>query len=314
MENTEIMMATDAKMLESVLVDGDLSRLTPAQRLDYYRQVCQSCGLNPLTRPFDYIRLNGKLTLYARKDATDQLRKIHGVSIEDIDIQETEKLFRVKVKGHDKTGRSDCEVGVVSKTDMQGNLANIEMKAVTKAKRRFTLSICGLGWLDESELESIPANVAQTVVVDDNGVIMGEIEARIENKAVQNQKPINNTPAQKNAVEAQENAFDEVGYLRDWKHRVKVDGTEMPLIKTDLATASETVTSKGKLFAELTVQQLSILWNIYTKRMKNPENSDEVRDDALMKLSAINTILTAKASAQAELEAQPDPFINKGAE
>ena len=30
------------------------------------------------------------------------------------------------------------------------------MKAETKAKRRVTLSICGMGWLDESEIESIP--------------------------------------------------------------------------------------------------------------------------------------------------------------
>jgi hypothetical protein len=33
--------------------------------------------------------------------------------------------------------------------------ANLIMKAVTKAKRRVTLSICGLGFLDESEVESI---------------------------------------------------------------------------------------------------------------------------------------------------------------
>jgi hypothetical protein len=30
------------------------------------------------------------------------------------------------------------------------------MKAVTKAKRRVTLSICGLGMLDETEVETIP--------------------------------------------------------------------------------------------------------------------------------------------------------------
>ncbi len=30
------------------------------------------------------------------------------------------------------------------------------MRAITKAKRRATLSICGLGLLDESELDGIP--------------------------------------------------------------------------------------------------------------------------------------------------------------
>jgi len=35
-------------------------------------------------------------------------------------------------------------------------LANALMKCETKAKRRVTLSLAGLGWLDETELETIP--------------------------------------------------------------------------------------------------------------------------------------------------------------
>ena len=35
--------------------------------------------------------------------------------------------------------------------------ANAILKAVTKAKRRATLSICGLGWLDESEVADYSA-------------------------------------------------------------------------------------------------------------------------------------------------------------
>lgn len=145
----------DAQIMESVLLGGDLSKLTPEQRVSYYRHVCESVGLNPLTKPFDYMTLNGKLTLYAKKDATDQLRKINNVSIDDVEIVENETQFLVKVKGHDQTGRADVEIGVVAKKDMQGNLGNVQMKAVTKAKRRLTLSLCGLGWLDETEVETI---------------------------------------------------------------------------------------------------------------------------------------------------------------
>ena len=71
-----------ADAVEQVVIAGDLSKLTPEQRVTYYHQVCQSTGLNPLTRPFDYIVLNGKLTLYARRDAADQLRKRHAISIQ----------------------------------------------------------------------------------------------------------------------------------------------------------------------------------------------------------------------------------------
>ena len=38
------------------------------------------------------------------------------------------------------------------------------MKAETKAKRRVTLSICGLGMLDETEVETVPQPLSVTAV------------------------------------------------------------------------------------------------------------------------------------------------------
>lgn len=147
-----------ATALEQVLLNGDLSQLTAEQRIQYYKATCESLGLNPLTKPFDYIKLNNKLTLYAKKDATDQLRKLRGVSIDKPDIQQIDNLIIVTVMAVDKDGRKDSDIGVVGKGDMGGNIGNALMKAVTKAKRRVTLSICGLGILDETEVEveSIP--------------------------------------------------------------------------------------------------------------------------------------------------------------
>jgi hypothetical protein len=145
-----------SETLEQVLLTGDLKNLKPDERIMYYKQTCESLGLNPLTKPFEYITLNGKLTLYARKDATDQLRKVNGVSIEKPDIQQIDDLIIVTVAATDANGRSDSDIGVVKKNDMGGNVANALMKAVTKAKRRVTLSICGLGMLDETEVETIP--------------------------------------------------------------------------------------------------------------------------------------------------------------
>jgi len=147
----------DHTTIEQVLVMGDLARLTPEQRNIYYKQVCESCGLNPLTRPFEFITLNGKLTLYARKDCTDQLRKIHTVSVRIIDRSVMDDLMVVTAEATDKTGRCDSSIGAVSIANLRGEAkANALMKAETKARRRVTLSICGLGFTDESELESIP--------------------------------------------------------------------------------------------------------------------------------------------------------------
>jgi hypothetical protein len=164
-----------SESLEKVLLTGDLSQLSAADRILYYRQTCESLGLNPLTKPFEYIKLNGKLTLYARKDATDQLRKLHAVSIAAPDIQQIDNLIIVTVVATDRDGRTDSDIGVVGKGDMGGNVGNALMKAVTKAKRRVTLSICGLGMLDETEVETIPT--AQIV------------PAEIEPHAIENEAP-----------------------------------------------------------------------------------------------------------------------------
>lgn len=149
-----------------VLVSGNLSVLTPAERLDYYHRVCESLNLNPLTKPLEFIVLNGKLTLYALKGAADQLRQQRGVNIVIEDQRQVGDLYMVTVTAVDSTGRRDSDMGVVSTTNLSGeNLANAILKAITKAKRRVTLSICGLGMLDETEVEDIPASAKRQPVI-----------------------------------------------------------------------------------------------------------------------------------------------------
>ncbi|MBE3576913.1 MAG: hypothetical protein IMX00_04410 [Limnochordales bacterium] len=159
----------DSKMaiLEKVVMEGDLSKLTPAERVLYYRRVCESLGLNPLTRPFDYIWLNGKLVLYARKDAAEQLRVSRGISIVKLDRQIEHDLCIITAYGRDMKGREDIATGAVYIGGLKGEaLANAIMKAETKAKRRLTLSLAGLGWMDETEVESIPEAVRAQVDPD----------------------------------------------------------------------------------------------------------------------------------------------------
>ncbi|HJY46679.1 MAG TPA: hypothetical protein VJ301_18845 [Propionibacteriaceae bacterium] len=148
---------TGSELLERVVIGGDLSKLAAPDRLRYYREVCASTGLNPLTKPFEYIHLNGKLTLYARRDATDQLRKLHGVSIQIIAREQHGDVYAVVSRATGKDGRTDEAIGAVATAGLKGEmLANALMKAETKSKRRVTLSICGLGMLDETEVETIP--------------------------------------------------------------------------------------------------------------------------------------------------------------
>lgn len=155
-----------AGTVEDVLIRGNLADLRPEQRTEYYMRVCNSIGLNPLTRPFEYLTLNGKLTLYARRDCADQLRKINGISIEIVSQDRGGDLLTIHVRAKDKDGRMDEDLGVVSlPATLKGEAAaNAILKAVTKAKRRVTLSISGLGFLDETEVADIPQSAKQPVV------------------------------------------------------------------------------------------------------------------------------------------------------
>jgi hypothetical protein len=190
---------------ELALINNDLSKLTKEERSVFYNQTCESLGLNPLTQPFGYIEFRGgKLSLYAKKDCTDQLRKIHGVSIEISSKETINDNFVVMAKAKDASGRYDEDMGSVSIKGLSGeNLGNAMMKAITKAKRRVTLSICGLGILDESEAET----VRDARIVNENKLPPAEepkketTEQQFESKTQPEQpveKPIvNHAPASK---------------------------------------------------------------------------------------------------------------------
>ncbi len=149
-------LPTQIEAFEKALITGDLSKLSEEQRLSYYKKTCESLGLNQLTKPFDYINLNGKLVLYCTKSATEQLRTIHKVSLNITARDKFDDVYVVTARAKTPDGREDEATGAVNIARLQGDaLANAFMKAETKAKRRVTLSICGLGMLDETEIETI---------------------------------------------------------------------------------------------------------------------------------------------------------------
>jgi len=159
-----------AKGLESKLIQGDLAKLTPEQRTQYYMKVCQSLGLNPLTQPFAYITLNGRLKLYALRECTEQLRRLRGVSVTGLQHSEANGLYVVTANAKGGDGRTDASTGAVTIDGLKGDArANAVMKAETKAKRRVTLSICGLGMLDESEAHDISGAAVEAAVLPADG-------------------------------------------------------------------------------------------------------------------------------------------------
>jgi hypothetical protein len=150
---------TTSRVVESLVLRGDISALTQEERARYYVQLCDSLGLSPAALPFIPLKLNGKEILYASRTATDQLAAIHRLTREIvdgprvIDLAGTKLVYAVCRATH-PNGRSETSVATVPLTDP----ANVLMKAETKAKRRATLSILGLALLDEAEIETIPAH------------------------------------------------------------------------------------------------------------------------------------------------------------
>jgi hypothetical protein len=116
-------------------------------------------GLDPFTKPFDILRLNGKEVLYCTRSGTQQLNKLHKVShlITSRDTNSEAGVYIVTSKASLPDGRCTESIGAVNIAGLKGEMyANAIMKAETKAKRRATLDLLGLGVLDESEAESIP--------------------------------------------------------------------------------------------------------------------------------------------------------------
>lgn len=174
--------ANDYAIIEKVAIMGDLAPLEPHDRVTYYTALCRSLRLNPLTKPFEYLALDGRIVLYATRGATDQLRASQSVSVRVVSKQADHTLgvYSVEVEASTPDGRVDFASGVVAIVKAGGNwkkgengksffqkdgtiepitgqdLANAMMKAETKAKRRATLSIVGLGWMDESEAADVP--------------------------------------------------------------------------------------------------------------------------------------------------------------
>lgn len=151
----------DQNILQSLIINGDISQLNGPQRVQYYKVYCERLGLDPLTQPFKILVLNGKHTLYCDRSGVQQLSKLHKVSHEIKAREISNDCYVVTAQARTEE-RVTESIGAVPINNLSGErLCNAMMKAETKAKRRATLDLLGLGILDETEVETIPG--AQTM-------------------------------------------------------------------------------------------------------------------------------------------------------
>lgn len=171
------------KEILNKVITGDLSALTVEERQEYYIYMCKMFELDPATKPFDYLILDGKLMLYATRNCTDQLRKIHNISTTSVTINFVGNMVYAIACIQDKQGRQEFAVGAeVLEANDRLNVSDKIMMAETKAKRRATISMFALGMLDESEVATIKnaqRYVANEQIANDN-IDMLERQSNIE--------------------------------------------------------------------------------------------------------------------------------------
>jgi hypothetical protein len=156
----------DPAIIESIVTKGDLSGLNQVQKVQYYNYRCKQIGLDPSAKPFDLLNLSGKQVLYANAGATQQLCNLHRLSTQITNKERLDDIYVVSVRVTGADGRSSENQGAVSIGGLRGDgLANAILKCTTKAIRRSVLAHCGLGMLDETEVETIPNAHKENIVI-----------------------------------------------------------------------------------------------------------------------------------------------------
>lgn len=161
--------AIDPAIIESIVTKGDLSGLNQVQKVQYYNYRCKQIGLDPSAKPFDLLNLSGKQVLYANAGATQQLCNLHKLSTQITNKERVDDIYVVSVRVTGADGRSSENQGAVSIGNLRGDaLANAVLKCTTKAIRRSVLAHCGLGMLDETEVETIPNAHKESIVIPED--------------------------------------------------------------------------------------------------------------------------------------------------
>ena len=158
----------DPEVIHSIVIKGDMSGLSQEQAVAYYNYRCQQVGLDPSAKPFHLLVLNGKKLLYANAGATQQLCAVHKLSVSIINRERFEGVYLVSVRVTGQDGRVTENDGAVELDSERIGKANALMKATTKAIRRTVLAHCGLGMMDETEVETIPNAVTAPMPMPSN--------------------------------------------------------------------------------------------------------------------------------------------------
>lgn len=178
----------DTTIIEKLIMEGDISKLSSDQRLQYYYHFCERLGLDPYSNSIQYLTLKNRLVLYITAKACDQLAMNRGISRRIVKTERLGDIYIVTAEASDASGRVEQSTGAMLLANGKGDalvgeeLLNTLLKCETKAKRRAVIAFTGLGAMSEDEADSIPG--AQKVS-------LGEVHGQPRQLASVHQIPAN---------------------------------------------------------------------------------------------------------------------------
>lgn len=153
----DAMLEEAGRALLTVQAAGrDTSALTPDQRHAVLAGLSKALGLNPLSQPVIFLKTQGREVAYVTKVGTDQIAsrlRLRRKTIQGPDVRKIHgrDLVFCQVEVTAPDGRSEMSTATLPIGDIVTDL----MKCETKAKRRATLSIAGLGLLSEDDTDGM---------------------------------------------------------------------------------------------------------------------------------------------------------------
>lgn len=186
------------EVMSTIVLTGNLKDLNPEEKMQYYYAFCANLGLDPTTKPFQLIEMKGKQSLYCDRSGTAQLNKKYNINHNCLEVKEILGCYLVIMKADDGKHYTESTGAVWIKGLSGEELANALMKAETKAKRRSTLDLVGLGILDESEIGSIKG--AKKIDIQ-TGEIIDEVVDQADDKKPASKTTTQDKPANEPAPE-----------------------------------------------------------------------------------------------------------------
>lgn len=152
----EYIEAATTAFQQAVAGGRDTSGLKPEHRGALLNELARALRLNPLTKPVIFLKTGQGESIYVTRQGADQIAarlRLNRETVEGPDIRKVGNVdvafCKVRVSAPD--GRFETSTATLP----AGDFAMVLMKVETKAKRRATLSLAGLGMLSEEDAEEM---------------------------------------------------------------------------------------------------------------------------------------------------------------